>query len=58
MMTDGMGGMSAAGIRLALECEGVPTDQWKYVTQKILAYLNTALTKSKETPPQDKTDGQ
>lgn len=57
MMTDGMGGMSATGIRLALECENIPKYQWKYITQKILTYLNTALKKTQE-KPQDKTDGQ
>lgn len=49
-MTDGMGGISATGIRLALECEEIPKDQWKYITQKIITYLSTALNKIHDKP--------
>lgn len=43
LFVDGMSGINAGGIALALDIEGIPIEERSFLTQKILLYVSTAL---------------
>ena len=46
MLYSGMGGVEPAGIKLALEAENIPKNEWDVYTQKMLIYLSITMQNS------------
>lgn len=53
VLFNGMGGLNAEGIRLAMDMEGVPLQQQPELCKKIILFCRTALNKSNNNGEQD-----
>ena len=54
ILTDGMGGISASGIRLVLDTEQIEMEERKPLIKKFMAYLKTAISTQAEQTKQTK----